>query len=210
MRPASASAVECAARSRSRNPACIVDIAKVKRRHPWRAMLTIGGEISSSEIVPVPAAMLAKIFLAAAPIDCLTIQHPGPDSQCTLVGHGGRNDTTGSKGRVDCCVARSDRSIAASTRTVRRARPSGVASVRQDPNSVAPGVLFCCTSCLFVRSGMLFSLSDASIRRADEFEAVAPAPHLPGRRRREMRGAHHGRLLAETVEHLAPRLAGLR
>jgi len=68
--------------------------------------------------------MLAKIFLAAAPIDCLTIQRPGPNFQCTLVGHGGRNDTTGSKGRDDCCVARSDRSIAASTRTVRRARPS--------------------------------------------------------------------------------------
>src|ERR1700675_3951215 len=82
------------------------------------------GETSSREIVPVPAARRAKIFLGAAPIDSLTIQRLGPNFQCTLVGHGGRNDTTGSKGRDDCCVARSDRSIAASTRTVRRARPS--------------------------------------------------------------------------------------
>src|ERR1700675_5091217 len=106
------------------------------------------GETSSREIVPVPAARRAKIFLGAAPIDSLTIQLLGPNFQCTLVGHGGRNDTTGSNGRDDCCVARSDRSIAASTRTVRRARPPRVASVRQDPNSVAPGVLFCCTNLL--------------------------------------------------------------
>jgi len=173
-------------------------------------MITIGGEISSSEIVPVPAATRANIFPGTAPIDCLTIHLLGPNFRRTLVGHGGRNDTTGSKGRDDCCVARSDRSIAASTRTVRRARPSGVASVRQDPNSVAPGVLFAAPVCLFVRSEMLISLSGASIRRADEFEAVAPAPHLPGRGRRKMRGAHHGRLLAETVEHLAPGFSGLR
>ena len=46
----------------------------------------------------------------------------------------------GQKGRDDFCVTRSARNIAANTRTALRERPSRVASVRQDPNSAAPGV----------------------------------------------------------------------
>jgi quercetin dioxygenase-like cupin family protein len=51
---------------------------------------------------------------------------------------GGLDASTGSKGRVDRCVVRSARDGAATTRTVRRARPARVASVRQDPISAAP------------------------------------------------------------------------
>ena len=135
------------------------------------------------EIVPVPAARRAKIFVGPVSIDFLTIQLIGPNFQCTLVGHGGRNDTTGSKGRDNCCVACSDRSIAANTRTVRRARPPRVASVRQDPNSVAPGVLFCCTN-LIIRAQRCayFSLSGVSIGRA--FQSVAPTNLKPSSQRR--------------------------
>jgi hypothetical protein len=52
---------------------------------------------------------------------------------------GGLNDSTGSKGRDDCCVIRLGCNIAARTQTALRARPSGATSVRQGPNSVAPG-----------------------------------------------------------------------
>jgi hypothetical protein len=48
-------------------------MANAQRRHSWRAMLTICGEISSSEIVPVRVATRAKIFLGMAPIAGLTI-----------------------------------------------------------------------------------------------------------------------------------------
>ena len=44
--------------------------------------------------------------------------------------------------REDCCRKRSGASIAVNIRTARRERPSRVASVRQDPNSVVPDACF--------------------------------------------------------------------
>jgi hypothetical protein len=73
-----------------------------------------------------------------SPIPCLTIRIIGPTIWSYPLRHGGLHGSTGSKGRDDCCVDRSDRNIAAIARTVRRGAASGVASVRQDPNSAAP------------------------------------------------------------------------
>jgi hypothetical protein len=73
-----------------------------------------------------------------SPICCLTIRIIGPTIWLYPLRHGGLHGSTGSKGRDDCCVVRSDRNIAAIARTVRRGAASGVASVRQDPNSAAP------------------------------------------------------------------------
>ena len=149
---------------------------------PWRAMCEVRQNLilrncSGSD------RKTSKNFSGTAPIDSLTIQLLGPKLQCTLVGHGGRNDTTGSKGRDDCCGARSDRSIAASTRTVRRARLSAGRISEAGPNSVAP-------ACFLLHQ---FDYSCAAMRAPSRaaFQSAAPTNLKPSpqRRTRPVEGA---------------------